>query len=103
MRAAKSPSRFRLTKSDGDHGSPVSHLLCAAELGGIVEVRHIGQLVSISQRRDDLLVDLITDVASAFERDQSRVKLTSGAPEVSEACRREFRVSHGVLDVSVSK
>ena len=60
----------RLVFEDGDQvGEPVHHLLAAAELGGVVEVRHVGQLVGIRQRRDDLLVDLVADVALALERD----------------------------------
>ena len=55
---------------DGDEvGEPVHHLLAAAELGGVVEVRHVGQLVGVGQRGDDLLVDLVADVALALERD----------------------------------
>ena len=55
---------------DGDQvGQAVHHLLAAAELGGIVEVREVGQLVGISQRGDDLLVDLVADVGLALQRD----------------------------------
>ena len=50
-------------------GEPVHHLLAAAKLGGVIEVRHVGQLVGICQWRDDLFVDLVTDVALALERD----------------------------------
>ncbi len=59
-------------KSDiGDQiGQPVHHLLAAAELGGVVEVGKIGELVGILQWGDDLLVDLVTDVALALEGDQ---------------------------------
>ena len=60
----------RLVLEDGDQvGEPVHHLLAAAELGGVVEVRHVGQLVGVGQRRDDLLVDLVADVGLALERD----------------------------------
>ena len=55
---------------DGDEvGEPLDHFLAAAELPGIVEVRHVGQLVGIGQRGDDLLIDLVADVALALERD----------------------------------
>jgi hypothetical protein len=55
---------------DGDQvGEPVHHLLAAAELGGVVEVREVGKLVSIGQWGNDLLVDLVADVASALEGD----------------------------------
>ena len=38
----------RLVFKDGDEvGEPLDHLLAAAELSGIVEVRHVGQLVGI--------------------------------------------------------
>ena len=56
---------------DGDQvGEPVDHLLAAAELRRVVEVRHVGQLVGVRQRADDLRVDLIADVRLAFECDQ---------------------------------
>ena len=52
---------------DGDQvGEPVHHLLAAAELGGVVEVREIRELVGVGQRGDDLLVDLVADVALAL-------------------------------------
>ena len=55
---------------DGDEvGEPVHHLLAAAELRGVVEVGHVGELVGVGQRRDDLLVDLVADVGLALERD----------------------------------
>ena len=55
---------------DGDEvGKPVHHFLAAAELGGVVEVRQVGQLIGIGQRRDNLLVDLVADVWLALERD----------------------------------
>ena len=55
----------RRVLEDGDEvGEPVHHLLAAAELGGVVEVRQVGQLVGIGQRGDDLLVDLVADVAA---------------------------------------
>ncbi len=60
----------RLVLEDGDEvGEPVHHLLAAAELGGVVEVRHVGQLVGVGQRGDDLLVDLVADVGLALEGD----------------------------------
>jgi len=53
---------------DGDQvGEPIHHLLAAAELGGVVEIREIGELVGFGQRCDDLLVDQIADVALALE------------------------------------
>ena len=59
----------RLVFEDGDQvGEAVHHFLAAAELGGVVEVGHVGQLVGIGQRSDDLLVDLVADVGLAFER-----------------------------------
>ena len=60
----------RRVLEDGDEvGEPVHHLLAAAELGGVVEVRHVGQLVGLGQRGDDLLVDLVADVRLALQRD----------------------------------
>ena len=35
-------------------GEPVHHLLAAAQLGRVIEVRHVGQLVGICQWRDEL-------------------------------------------------
>ena len=53
---------------DGDEvGEPVHLLLAVAELGGVVEVRHVGQLVGSGQRPEDLLVDLVADVGLALE------------------------------------
>jgi len=46
-----------------------TYLLAGAKLRGFVEVGEIGQLVGTGQRGDDLLVDLVTDVARALERD----------------------------------
>jgi hypothetical protein len=50
-------------------GQPVHHLFARAELGGVVEIRHIRKLVGVGQRGDDLLVDLVADVALALEGD----------------------------------
>ena len=59
----------RLILEDSNEvGEPVYHLLAAAELGGIVEVRHVGQLVGVGKRTDDFFVDLVANVALAFER-----------------------------------
>ena len=55
---------------NGDEvGEAFHHFLIGAELGGIVQVWHIAELVGIGQRGEDLLVDLVADVACAFERD----------------------------------
>jgi hypothetical protein len=55
---------------DGDQvREPINLVLPIAELGRIVKVRKIGELVGIGQRGDDLLVDLVADVALALERD----------------------------------
>ena len=60
----------RRVLEDGDEvGEPVHHLLAAAELGGVVEVRQVGELVGVGQRGDDLLVDLVADVGLALEGD----------------------------------
>jgi hypothetical protein len=59
----------RLVLEDADQvGELVDHLLAAAQLAGIVEVRHVGQPVGFLQRRDDLLVDLVADVTLALQR-----------------------------------
>jgi len=50
-------------------GEPVHHFLAGAQLGGIVEIRHVGQLVRAGERSDDFLVDLVTDVGLALEGD----------------------------------
>jgi len=55
---------------DGDEvGESLHHLFAAAELGGIVEVRHVGQFVSVGERGDDLLIDLVADVGLSLEDD----------------------------------
>ena len=55
---------------DGDEvGEALHHLLAAAELVRVVEVRHVGQLVRLSERPENLLVDLVADVGLALERD----------------------------------
>ena len=55
---------------DGDEvGEALHHLLAAAELVRVVEVRHVGQLVRLRERPEDLLVDLVADVGLALERD----------------------------------
>ena len=60
----------RLVLEDRDQiGQPVDNLLTAAKFARIVEIRHIGQLVGVGQRPDDLLVDLIADVRLALEGD----------------------------------
>ena len=48
---------------------PLNLLLVVAELRGVVKVRHIGQLVGLRERGDDLLIDLIADVARTLEGD----------------------------------
>ena len=58
----------RLVLEDGDQvRQPVNLLLAGAKLGGVVEVREIGQLVGFGQRGDDLLVDPVADIARALE------------------------------------
>src|SRR5256886_13590232 len=42
-------------------GKLLDHLLAAAELGGLVEVREIRELVGVCQRGDDLLVNLVAE------------------------------------------
>ena len=62
----------RLVLKDGDQiGQPVHHLLAGAEFGGVVEVRHVRQPVGVCQRGDDLLVDLVADVAFSFQGDHA--------------------------------
>ena len=59
----------RLVLEDADQvGEPVHHLLAAAELAGIVEIRHVGELVGIGQWRDDFFVDVVADAGLALER-----------------------------------
>ena len=73
---------------------PFDHLLSAAELGRVVEVRHVGQLVGVFQRLDDLLVNLIADVGLALEGDQVRE-----AGPVGDRDRREKLPGELVADV----
>ena len=49
-------------------GEAIHHFLAAAKFRGVVEIRHVGQFVGVSQRPEDLLVDLVADVALALER-----------------------------------
>ena len=59
----------RLVFENGDEiAEPVDHLLAGAKLGGIVEIRHIGEFVGAGQRSNDALVDLVADVRFALER-----------------------------------
>jgi hypothetical protein len=72
LKLPKTPTRLPedpIFKYGDQVGEPVHHLLAASKLGGLVEVRHVGQLVGICQRRDDPLVDLISDVTLALECD----------------------------------
>ena len=60
----------RRVLKDGDEVGEAFHLgFAVAELGGVVEVRHVGQLVGVGQRSEDLLVDLVANVGLALERD----------------------------------
>ena len=60
----------RRVLEDGDEvGEALHHLLAAAELVRVVEVRHVGQIVRLRERAEDLLVDLVADVGLALERD----------------------------------
>jgi hypothetical protein len=55
---------------DGDEvGEAIHLLLAAAELGHIVEVRHVGQAVGPREWTQDPLVDLVADVRLALEGD----------------------------------
>ena len=55
---------------DGDEvGEAVHHLLAAAELVRIIEIRHVGEVVLTRQRAENLLVDLVADVGLALEGD----------------------------------
>jgi hypothetical protein len=55
---------------DGDEvGELVDFLLSVAELCRVVEVRKVRELVGVCQRGDDLLVDLVADVALPLESD----------------------------------
>jgi len=59
----------RLVLEDGDEvGEPVHHIPAAAQLGGVIEVRQVGQLVGLGQWGDDLFVDLVADVGLTLER-----------------------------------
>ena len=58
-----------ILKNRDQIGEPLNLLLIVTELGGVVKVRHIGELVGLSKRGDDLLVDLVADVALTLEGD----------------------------------
>jgi len=54
---------------DGDQvRQPFHHLLAAAQLAGIIEVRHVRQPIGVGQRCDDALIDLVADIRLALER-----------------------------------
>jgi hypothetical protein len=54
---------------DGDEiGEPVDLFLPIPKLCGVIEVGKVGQLVGVGQGGNDLLVDLVADVALALER-----------------------------------
>ena len=58
----------RLVFEYGDQvGQPIHHLLAGTQFGGVVEVRHVGQLVGVGQRGDYRLVDLVADVTLALQ------------------------------------
>jgi hypothetical protein len=59
----------RVLENGDKVGEPLHLLLATAELGVLVEVREIGELVGVGQRGDDLLVDLVADVGLALEGD----------------------------------
>lgn len=46
----------------------ISQIQRAPPACGTVEVRHLGKLVGLGQWLDDLLVDLVANIGSAFER-----------------------------------
>jgi len=55
---------------DGDQVSePVYHLLAAAKLRCVIEIRKVGELIGTRQRGDDLLINLIANVRLALESD----------------------------------
>ncbi len=59
----------RRVLEDGDQfAQALDHFLAAAELAGIVEVRHVGEFVGVGQRGDDPLVDQVADLGIALER-----------------------------------
>ncbi len=85
----------RLVFKDGDQvGEPVHLLLAIAKFGRVVEIRKVRELVGIRQRRDDLLIDLITDVRFAFERNH--------VGEAGARRNRDWGVGHaGILVADV--
>lgn len=46
----------------------MDHLLPAPELGGILEIREIGQVIGLAEGTEDLLVDLVADVRLPLQR-----------------------------------
>ena len=80
---------------DGDEVRQALHLLPGvAELGGVVEVRPVGQFVGVKQRRDDAFVDVVADVMGALEGDHV---LEAGA--LGDGNRRVGLVGVFVADV----
>ena len=52
----------RIFKNGDQIGQPFDLFLAVTQLGGIVEVGHVRQLVGLSQRPQNLLVDLVANV-----------------------------------------
>jgi hypothetical protein len=47
-------------------GEALDHFLAAAELGGVVEVGHVGETVLLGEGGDDFLIDRVADVGRAL-------------------------------------
>ena len=76
---------------DGDEvGEAVHHLFAGAEFGGVVEIRHVAELVFEDKGGDDFLVDLVADVGRAFEGDHVAEGGTIGNFDGSVADARVF-------------
>ena len=59
-------------------GERIDLVFSATELGVVVEVRHVGELVGARQRAENALVDLVANVGFAFEGNMSLKLAPSG-------------------------
>ncbi len=74
--------KCRVFENSDEVGKRIDLILTAAELGVVVEVRHVGELVGTCQRPEDLFIDLVANIGFTFEGNH-----------LPEAC--SFRNSNG--------
>src|SRR2546422_1604787 len=82
---------------------PRSTLFPYTTLFRSVEVRHVGQLVRLGERLEDLFVDLVADVGLALERDHvgKAGALRDGYRRVRDRKSTRLNSSHGYISYAV--